>query len=67
MLKSFQHTIQKFYSEDYTEAVYIFKQSFKRYLNDYSSPDKRQKLAIEKMRNNIGAVLASKPVQVAFE
>lgn len=67
MLKIFQHTIQKFYSDDYTQAVDSFKNSFKKFLNDYSSPDKRQKLAIEKMRNNVGAVLASKPAQVAFE
>lgn len=67
MLKIFQHTIQKFYSDDYTKAVDNFKNSFKRFLNNYSSPDKRQKLAIEKMRNNEGAVLASKSAQVAFE
>lgn len=55
VLKIFQHTIQKFFSDDYTQAVDSFKNSFKKFLNDYSSPDKRQKLAIEKMRNNVGA------------
>ncbi|KAG2232271.1 hypothetical protein INT48_001556 [Thamnidium elegans] len=48
-------------------AVDSFKNSFKKFLNDYSSPDKRQKLAIEKMRNNVGAVLASTLAQVTFE
>ncbi|RCI00988.1 hypothetical protein CU097_015217 [Rhizopus azygosporus] len=67
VLKIFQDTIQKFYSDDYTQAVDSFKNSFKKFLNDYSSPDKRQKLAIEKMKNNVGALLASKPAQVAFE
>lgn len=67
VLKIFQHTIQKFYSDDYTQAVDSFKNSFKKFVNNYSSPDKRQKLAIEKMRNNVGAVLTSKPAQVAFE
>ncbi|KAI9343669.1 hypothetical protein BD770DRAFT_397985 [Pilaira anomala] len=67
VLKIFQHTIQKFYSDDFTQAVGSFKNSFKKFLNDYNSPDKRQKLAVENMRNNVGAVLASKPAQVAFE
>ena len=35
--------------------------------NRYSSPDKRQQLAIEKMSNSVDAILASKPAQVAFE
>ncbi|KAG2208111.1 hypothetical protein INT47_010473, partial [Mucor saturninus] len=67
VLKIFQHTIQHFYSDDYTQAVDSFKNSFKKFLNNYSSPDKRVNLAIEKMKNNVSAVLASKPAHVVFE
>lgn len=67
MLKIFRYTLQKFYSADFTQAVTNFKRSFSRFLNDYSTPDERLRLAIGKMSKNVDAVLASKPAQVTFE
>ncbi|KAG0782262.1 hypothetical protein G6F16_005759 [Rhizopus arrhizus] len=67
VLKVFQHVIQKYYSDDYKEAINYFKNSFKKFLNDYSTPDKRLQMAIEKMTNSVDAVLESKPAQVVFE
>jgi hypothetical protein len=67
VLRVFQHVIQKYYSDDYKEAINYFKNSFKKFLNDYSSPDKRLQMVIEKMTNSVDAVLESKPAQVVFE
>ncbi|CAO3690596.1 unnamed protein product [Rhizopus stolonifer] len=66
VLKFFRFTLQKFYSDDFTQAVTSFKRSFSRFLNNHSTPDKRLQLAIGKMSNSVDAVLASKPAKVTF-
>lgn len=67
VLKIFQYTLEKYYSDEHTETVKAFKRSLNKFLSFRTYQDNCLKYAIEKMKINLDSVLSSRPAEMTFE
>lgn len=66
VLKVFGHLLNSYSVESSEDAIDIFKNASKRFLNEHETTDERCKKSFAKMRNNVDAVMKSKPIQVVI-